>query len=232
MSCPAIPGDQAFFGTFRTRSRNGGGSYLVEIRSLKELQNSCTCPDYRVNGLGTCKHIEAVLSRLRHRRVRLFERASVEGSPRTEIYLSGEEDSGRKIVRASWSDKTTQPTRDLLSPYFSTDGTLLASPEIGIAAVRKKLELAPADVRQVHKPSLAGDLGESIAAAVPISEEKGPFDPPVLSSLLASLEIDKSETSTISEFSHPSKDEKPVSMEVSLQLLPTTRRLPGSDQDG
>ncbi len=155
MQIEPLEPDQAFFGTFRTRSQSAGGSYLVEIRSLKELQNSCTCPDYRVNGLGTCKHIEAVLSRLRHRRVRLFERASVEGSPRTEIYVFGEEDSGRKIVRASWSDKTTQPTRDLLAPYFSTDGTLLASPEIGIAAVRKKLESASTDVRRQVRISAA-----------------------------------------------------------------------------
>lgn len=36
-------------------------SYSVEIRALDEKINSCSCPDYYVNTLGSCKHIEAVL---------------------------------------------------------------------------------------------------------------------------------------------------------------------------
>ena len=38
-----------------------GLSYVVEIRNLAERQFSCTCPDFRSNGLGTCKHVEATL---------------------------------------------------------------------------------------------------------------------------------------------------------------------------
>ena len=36
-------------------------TYRVEIRSLAEPINSCNCPDHRINGLGTCKHIEALV---------------------------------------------------------------------------------------------------------------------------------------------------------------------------
>lgn len=36
-------------------------SYRVQIRSFTEKQNLCSCPDWRNNQLGTCKHIEAVL---------------------------------------------------------------------------------------------------------------------------------------------------------------------------
>lgn len=35
--------------------------YTVELRSIIEPINSCTCPDFRKNFLGTCKHIERVL---------------------------------------------------------------------------------------------------------------------------------------------------------------------------
>src|SRR5437764_5177637 len=56
--------DHPVFGTFRVSSE-GGSSYEVEIRSLSERDNSCGCPDYEVNGLGTCKHVEAVLARVR-----------------------------------------------------------------------------------------------------------------------------------------------------------------------
>ncbi|NJO55090.1 MAG: hypothetical protein HC834_00655, partial [Rhodospirillales bacterium] len=55
-----IEADHPVFGTFRTRSETGG-SYEVEIRDLKGFSNSCGCIDHRVNGLGTCKHVEGVL---------------------------------------------------------------------------------------------------------------------------------------------------------------------------
>ncbi|HEV8025858.1 MAG TPA: hypothetical protein VGP50_00435, partial [Stellaceae bacterium] len=57
---------QPFFGTFRVSSAAGSG-YDVEIRSLDRRSNSCGCADHRVNGLGTCKHIEGALARLRRR---------------------------------------------------------------------------------------------------------------------------------------------------------------------
>ena len=40
--------------------------YVVELRSRSEPINSCTCPDFQKNFLGTCKHIERVLLGLRH----------------------------------------------------------------------------------------------------------------------------------------------------------------------
>ncbi len=42
--------------------------YRVHIRSLERRANYCTCPDFATNQLGTCKHIEAVLHRIRKRR--------------------------------------------------------------------------------------------------------------------------------------------------------------------
>ena len=38
-----------------------GMTYQVEIRDLASRSFSCTCPDFRCNGLGTCKHVEATL---------------------------------------------------------------------------------------------------------------------------------------------------------------------------
>jgi hypothetical protein len=43
-------------------------SYRVELRSLDLRLNGCTCPDYRLSGLGMCKHIVAVLHHLREKR--------------------------------------------------------------------------------------------------------------------------------------------------------------------
>jgi hypothetical protein len=64
LSVKALEPDHPYFGTFRAQSASGG-SYEVEIRSLKELSSSCGCIGYRVNGLGTCKHI-AETAILRH----------------------------------------------------------------------------------------------------------------------------------------------------------------------
>ena len=52
------------FGSFRAGA-SGGRSYMIEIRSLDGLDNSCDCPDFQVNGLGFCKHVAAVLERVR-----------------------------------------------------------------------------------------------------------------------------------------------------------------------
>jgi hypothetical protein len=51
---------------FGVRSPSGM-SYQVEVRHLGDRQFSCTCPDFRINGLGTCKHVEAVLLWLKRR---------------------------------------------------------------------------------------------------------------------------------------------------------------------
>src|SRR5580704_19585931 len=82
----AVEAEHPIFGTFRTRSETGG-SYEVEIRTLDGLHNSCGCIDHRVNGLGTCKHIEGVLAALRRRGVKAFRAAAAEGSARVELYL-------------------------------------------------------------------------------------------------------------------------------------------------
>src|SRR5438270_7252579 len=45
---------QRIFSNFRVTSTSGM-NYTVEIRSLAERRFSCTCVDFRINGLGTCK---------------------------------------------------------------------------------------------------------------------------------------------------------------------------------
>jgi hypothetical protein len=56
------------FSNFEVQSPSGM-TYRAEIRDVASRQFSCTCTDFRINGLGTCKHIEAILLQLarRHR---------------------------------------------------------------------------------------------------------------------------------------------------------------------
>src|SRR5438552_2923882 len=51
------------FSNFRVKS-DRGLSYSVEIRDVRARQFARQCVDFRINGLGTCKHVEAVLMQL------------------------------------------------------------------------------------------------------------------------------------------------------------------------
>ena len=80
------------FGTFRVRSVSDR-SYLVEIRHLELLENSCTCRDFETAGLGTCKHVEGVLALLAKSGKRRSKRNQSATSPRIEVHVSGGVDS-------------------------------------------------------------------------------------------------------------------------------------------
>ncbi|MGB7763131.1 MAG: DEAD/DEAH box helicase, partial [Bryobacteraceae bacterium] len=54
------------YGDYRIQSASGK-TYRVAMRGPGLFENYCSCPDFAVNTLGTCKHIEALLLRLRKR---------------------------------------------------------------------------------------------------------------------------------------------------------------------
>lgn len=72
------------FSNFDVHSPSGM-RYSVEIRDLGKRHVACTCVDFRHNGLGTCKHVEAVLLHLECRYRRAFAAARRQGSARTDI---------------------------------------------------------------------------------------------------------------------------------------------------
>lgn len=58
-------GNEPLFSEFLIENPDTGGTYRVAIRGLRPGTNYCSCKDFSVNTLGTCKHIEFALSRLR-----------------------------------------------------------------------------------------------------------------------------------------------------------------------
>ena len=58
-------GKNRVFSDFRVTNPDSGGRYEVTVRGFETGDNTCTCPDFKANTLGTCKHIEAVLDDLR-----------------------------------------------------------------------------------------------------------------------------------------------------------------------
>ncbi len=123
MKIEKIPASQEFFDHYIVYSAHGESSYQVEIRSLSTHINSCCCPDYQVNRLGTCKHIEATLLKLKNRRKRRFQQVAEIGSQPIEIFL----DRRDEAIKICWPGHSKRRTKahDILEPYFSVDGIII-----------------------------------------------------------------------------------------------------------
>jgi len=135
----------AFFGIYHTHS-GSRQIYRVEIRSLAEPINSCNCPDHRVNGLGTCKHIEATLYRLQHRRKRAFQKAATAGSPTIDIFLDRRDNQ----IRIRWprGSRSRSRARDILAPFFTEDNRLAGEPLDTLPALERAIKASHGAIRR------------------------------------------------------------------------------------
>jgi len=109
----------AVFSNFRVKSASGL-SYSVEIRDVAGREFACDCVDFRTNGLGTCKHVEAVLLQLEARLKRRFSRMANAGSGRIDITL----DASRTAIRVARGLKS-MPRE--LKALFDREGRLLCA---------------------------------------------------------------------------------------------------------
>jgi hypothetical protein len=121
----AIEPQQSIFGTFRAQSGSGTW-YDVEIRSLDAFINSCGCIDHRVNGLGTCKHIEGVLAALRRRNPSAFRAAAARGNPRIELFLDRRNDPTPTVLIPRSGEASIRAARAWLASHMGPDRTLAA----------------------------------------------------------------------------------------------------------
>jgi len=114
---------EPWFGTWRAWSLSSAPSprqYRVTIRSLQRRSNHCTCPDFRGNQLGTCKHIEAVLHRVRkHPEYAAFKD---QPPPFSYIYLAWDVEDAPKIRLHRHPDLSDQ-LAVLCERSFQADGT-------------------------------------------------------------------------------------------------------------
>ncbi len=107
------------YGDYRVESASGK-TYRVAMRGPGLFENYCSCPDFSINTLGTCKHIEALLLRLGKRygktlEMRKFARA------RASISLH----YGETIaVRLRLPAAPSPSLRRLAAEYFDPAGLL------------------------------------------------------------------------------------------------------------
>jgi superfamily II DNA or RNA helicase len=102
-----------------TPSSHFATGYQVSIRSLKRRANHCTCPDFATNQLGTCKHIEAVLHRIRKRKD--FEQIQSLSPPHAYVFLDWEAERA-PVIRLHRGSETETSLSPLLQEHFDARG--------------------------------------------------------------------------------------------------------------
>jgi superfamily II DNA or RNA helicase len=111
------------FGLWRATSLATTGqrhrSYTVHVRSVEAKRNYCTCPDWASNQLGTCKHIEAVLHRLKKDHPAWADVASK--PPHPFIYLAWDRPGGPEI-RVETGAISNTALEEWLATYFDVSG--------------------------------------------------------------------------------------------------------------
>src|SRR2546425_2563824 len=145
MHVKSLEPSERVFATFAVRSPSGA-CYEVEVRSLSERANSCSCPDFRTNGLATCKHVEAVIARLRRTQAGRSALERADRSPRVEVFVRrmGEEPD---VVFVFPKRRLPAAVAGILSRYVDRDGRLQGDPAEAVPALVRDLDRHQAVVR-------------------------------------------------------------------------------------
>ena len=107
------------WGDYAVKSPSGK-SYRLAMRGPGLFENYCSCPDFAVNTLGTCKHIESLLQQLRQRYRKALENQKWVRS-RASLSLHYGETLGVRLALP----KTAAPgLYDIASRYFDSNGLL------------------------------------------------------------------------------------------------------------
>jgi SNF2 family DNA or RNA helicase len=174
---------QRIFSQFEVISRSGM-TYSVELRSLAERIFSCTCTDFRINGLGTCKHVEGVLLHLEARFPKIFTQATQNGSDRIDVIWD-------ETLHSLRLENPAPEMPQVLTQFFESDGHLrrecdveeivLKLPRLGIPQLRVSQEVARSIEqrrRHVERIILRREYEEKVQSGVyPPYETRVPLFP-------------------------------------------------------
>jgi superfamily II DNA or RNA helicase len=111
-------GRNRVFSDYQIVNPSSGGQYKVSIRGFDVGDNACTCPDFRTNTLGTCKHIEAVLAALRDETPAPMRRRKA-AVTRPEIVLHYGE---HLRLRLYVPERTSDQLAELARTFFDAQG--------------------------------------------------------------------------------------------------------------
>lgn len=122
---------------FSSKSKN---TYKVALRSSDNSLNFCSCPDFKTNQLGTCKHIEAVWQNLRKKKgfKKLVQETPV--LPYSSMYVSY---TGERKVKLRIGSDNRLKFEKWARKYFDHDHTLRS-------AAYEDMEQLLQEARDIH----------------------------------------------------------------------------------
>ena len=137
-------GQHPVYSAFDVTSTSGK-NYSVHIRSLTELLNTCSCPDYATNTIGTCKHIEGVLGNLQKQFEKKWNDFIAQAPPTTQMFVHHAE---RTTVRVTLPFPKSKRLSELLGRYFDAEGVLQGKVTQSLLTLLSELNALPASIRE------------------------------------------------------------------------------------
>lgn len=147
-------GDDPVFSEFEVNNPQTRRSYRVVVRGEPLGESFCSCPDFAVNTLGTCKHIECVLGRLRRSRKTRAALAAGFRPDYSEIYVHY---GPRRDVRFKPGADCPISVTTEARRYFDAAGILKPA---AYAKIEKLLSAAP---RRGHEIRCYDDVLDLVA---------------------------------------------------------------------
>ena len=114
-------GSEPLYSDYEVYNPETNKTYKVSIRDNISSFNYCSCPDFRVNTLGTCKHVEFVLlSKLRYKKYQKLITKSHKNTYSSLSIFYGK----NRLIRLKKADHIDQYPRE--KEFFDEEGFLLA----------------------------------------------------------------------------------------------------------
>jgi len=144
-------------------------TYEVAVRSLDDAIFHCQCPDFATNGLGTCKHVEAVLHHLGEQSPDDLKAARDQGPSGALVYLEAGKNPPQVRFRAD--DTTSDEAQSLAEGTFGKRGILTAKHLYGdfdafaAQAADHDIDITPESLAHVAEIRLREELEKDAAEA-------------------------------------------------------------------
>jgi superfamily II DNA or RNA helicase len=137
-------GNEPIFSEFTVTNPQTKRDYRVAIRGVNCGDNFCSCPDFAVNTLGTCKHIEFTLAKLGAKQGGAKALAQGFHPAYSEVYVRY---GAKREVAFRPGAACPQSLLKLAKGYFDTNGILLPQAYLKFEDFIKTARTIPHDLR-------------------------------------------------------------------------------------
>jgi len=114
--------DGVVFADYNVENYKTAASYKVALRSADNSLNFCSCPDFKTNQLGTCKHIEGVLLKIKSKPALKKQLSVPYTPPYSSVYLDYR---GERKVKLRIGSENMEEYKKLAKNYFNNNLVLI-----------------------------------------------------------------------------------------------------------